>query len=145
VQGGAAIHTSGLTKDFGQGHGVFGLDLEVRDGEIFGFPGANGAVKSTTMRLLLDLIVPTTGAASLLGLDSHRDSLAVRRRAGFLPGDSALHPKLTGTAALDHFADLRGGVEGSADPIVKALAAHEAALVLTAAAVQSFRRRDLWK
>jgi beta-exotoxin I transport system ATP-binding protein len=111
VRGGAAIHTSGLTKDFGQGHGVFGLDLEVREGEIFGFLGPNGAGKSTTMRLLLDLIAPTTGAASLLGLDSHRDSLAVRRRVGFLPGDFALHPKLTGAAVLDHFADLRGGVD----------------------------------
>jgi ABC-2 type transport system ATP-binding protein len=111
VEGAAAIHTNGLTKDFGQGHGLFELDLEVRPGEIFGFLGPNGAGKSTTMRLLLDLIAPTAGSATLLGLDSHRDSLEIRRRVGFLPGDFALHPKLTGAAALDHFAELRGGVD----------------------------------
>jgi ABC-2 type transport system ATP-binding protein len=111
VEGGAAIHTGGLSKDFGQGHGLFDLDLDVREGEIFGFLGPNGAGKSTTMRLLLDLIAPTAGSASLLGLDSHRDSLEIRRRVGFLPGDFALYPRLTGTAVLDHFAELRGGVD----------------------------------
>jgi ABC-2 type transport system ATP-binding protein len=56
----AAIRTEGLTKDFGGGHGVFALDLEVERGEIFGFLGPNGAGKSTTMRMLLDLIRPTS-------------------------------------------------------------------------------------
>ena len=106
------IEVSGLVREFKGGiRAVDGIDLEVRPGEIYGFLGPNGAGKSTTMRLLLDLIAPTAGAASLLGLDSHRDSLAVRRRVGFLPGDFALHPKLTGAAVLDHFADLRGGVD----------------------------------
>ena len=57
----AAIRTRGLTKDYGDGHGLFDLDLEVERGEIFGFLGPNGAGKSTTMRLLLDLIGPTRG------------------------------------------------------------------------------------
>jgi ABC-2 type transport system ATP-binding protein len=106
-----AIRVSGLTKDYGKGHGVFDLDLEVRRGEVFGFLGPNGAGKSTTMRLLLDLIRPTAGAATLLGLDAHTASLEIRRRVGFLPGDFALYPKLTGGAVLDYLADLRGGVE----------------------------------
>jgi beta-exotoxin I transport system ATP-binding protein len=106
----AAIATSGLTKDFGSGRGLFGLDLEVRQGEVFGFLGPNGAGKSTTMRLLLDLIRPTDGSARVLGLDSVADSLAIRRRIGFLPGDLALYPKLTGRAVLDYLARLRGGV-----------------------------------
>jgi ABC-2 type transport system ATP-binding protein len=55
----AAIRTDGLSKDFGAGHGLFDLSLEVRRGEILGFLGPNGAGKSTTMRLLLDLIRPT--------------------------------------------------------------------------------------
>ncbi len=106
-----AIATRGLTKDYGAGRGLFGLDLEVRPGEVFGFLGPNGAGKSTTMRLLLDLIKPTSGSASVLGLDARADSLAIRRRVGFLPGDLALYPKLTGRVVLDHLAELRGGVD----------------------------------
>jgi beta-exotoxin I transport system ATP-binding protein len=111
VEEAPAIRTANLTKDFGGGHGVFELDLEVRRGEVLGFLGPNGAGKSTTMRLLLDLIEPTAGSATLLGLDSHRDSLAIRRRVGFLPGDFELYPRLTGDAVLDYFARLRGGVD----------------------------------
>ena len=106
-----AIRASGLTKDYGKGHGLFDLDLEVRRGEVFGFLGPNGAGKSTTMRLLLDLIRPTAGTATLLGLDCRADSLEIRRRVGFLPGDFALYPKLSGAEMLDHLADLRGGVD----------------------------------
>ena len=109
---GPAIHTSGLSKDYGSGRGLFGLDLEVVRGEIFGFLGPNGAGKTTTMRLLLDQIRPTGGSASMLGLDVHEDSLELRRRVGFLPGDLALYPKLTGDAVLDYLAELRGGVDG---------------------------------
>lgn len=104
------IATSGLTKDYGSGRGLFGLDLEVQQGEIFGFLGPNGAGKSTTMRLLLDLIKPTSGTARILGLDSVRDSLEIRRRVGFLPGDFALYPKLSGRVMLEYLAQLRGGV-----------------------------------
>ena len=106
-----AIRTSGLTKDFGGGNGLFGLDLGVRHGEVLGFLGPNGAGKSTTMRLLLDQIRPTSGSAAVLGLDSRRDSLEIRRRVGFLPGDLALHPQLTGAAMLEFLAELRGGVD----------------------------------
>lgn len=106
-----AIATHGLSKDYGSGRGLFELELEVRRGEVFGFLGPNGAGKSTTMRLLLDLIKPTAGAAEVLGLDTRRDSLAIRRRVGFLPGDLALYPKLTGRLVLDHLAELRGGVD----------------------------------
>ena len=108
---GPAIAASGLTKDYGSGRGLFELDLEVGRGEIFGFLGPNGAGKSTTMRLLLDLIRPTSGSACVLGLDSSADSLEIRRRVGFLPGDLALYPKLTGRAVLDYLAQLRGGVD----------------------------------
>jgi ABC-2 type transport system ATP-binding protein len=86
-------------------------DRTTERGEVFGFLGPNGAGKSTTMRLLLDLIRPTSGSASLLGLDSHADSLAIRRRVGFLAGDFGLYPKLTGAVVLDYLGDLRGGVD----------------------------------
>src|SRR6058998_2876614 len=94
-----AIRTRGLTKDYGAGHGVFDLDLDIARGEVFGFLGPNGSGKSTTMRMLLDLIAPTGGAATLLGLDSHRDSLALRRRVGYLPGDFALYPTSRSSAS----------------------------------------------
>ncbi|WP_027008054.1 ABC transporter ATP-binding protein [Conexibacter woesei] len=109
----AAISTRGLSKDFGEGRGLFGLDLDVARGEVMGFLGPNGAGKSTTMKLLLDQLRPTSGSASVLGLDAHADSLEVRRRVGFLPGDFALYPKLTGAEVLDWFASLRGGVSGT--------------------------------
>ena len=105
------IVTTGLSKDYGSGRGLFGLDLEIAQGEVFGFLGPNGAGKSTTMRLLLDLIRPTAGSARVLGLDSRRDSVEIRRRVGFLPGELALYPKLTGRVVLDHLAQLRGGVD----------------------------------
>jgi ABC-2 type transport system ATP-binding protein len=106
-----AIQAIGLSKDYGAGRGLFDLDLEVEHGEIFGFLGPNGAGKTTTMRLLLDLIRPTAGSASMLGLDVHEHSLELRRRVGFLPGDLAMYPKLTGAEILDHLAELRGGVD----------------------------------
>jgi ABC-2 type transport system ATP-binding protein len=110
MSGGPVIAASGLSKDYGSGRGLFGLDLEVAPGEVFGFLGPNGAGKSTTMRLLLDLIRPTSGSARVLGLDTRKDSVEIRRRIGFLPGDLALYPKLTGRAVLDYLGRLHGGV-----------------------------------
>src|SRR5215469_4164771 len=106
-----AIATRGLSKDFGSGRGLFDLDLEVQRGEVFGFLGLNGAGKSTTMRLLLDLIRPSSGSALVLGLDTVTASVEIRRRVGFLPGDLAMYPKLTGRAMLDYLAQLHGGVD----------------------------------
>ncbi|MGZ4170496.1 MAG: ABC transporter ATP-binding protein, partial [Solirubrobacteraceae bacterium] len=111
MSAGPAIATRGLSKDFGDGRGLFDLDLEVERGEIFGFLGPNGAGKSTTMRLLLDLIRPTAGSATVLGLATRGASLEIRRRVGFLTGDFGLYPRLTGTAVLDYLAELRGGVD----------------------------------
>ena len=111
MSGGPAIAAMGLSKDYGSGRGLFGLELEVGRGEVFGFLGPNGAGKSTTMRLLIDLIKPTAGSARVLGLDTRERSLEIRRRVGFLPGDLALYPKLTGHAVLDFLAKLRGGVD----------------------------------
>jgi ABC-2 type transport system ATP-binding protein len=107
----SVITTHKLSKDYGSGRGLFELDLEVAQGEVFGFLGPNGAGKTTTMRLLLDLIRPTGGGAHVLGLDPAKDSLAIRRRVGFLPGDLAMYRKLTGRAMLDYLSRLRGGVD----------------------------------
>ncbi|MCU1470785.1 MAG: transporter [Glaciihabitans sp.] len=107
----SAIHTSGLTKNYGSVTALADLNLDVQRGEIFGFLGPNGAGKSTTIRTLLDQIRPTAGTATVLGLDSHADSLAIRRRIGYVPGDLALYPNLTGAETIRYFARLRGGVD----------------------------------
>ncbi len=111
---GAAIRTTGLSKHFGSVAALEDLHLEVHPGEVFGFLGPNGAGKSTTIKTLLDQIRPTSGSATLLGYDSHAESLEVRRRVGYLPGDLALYPRLTGHATLQYFARLRGGVDEAA-------------------------------
>ena len=107
----AAILTEKLTKSYGKSRGIVTLDLEVEAGEVFGFLGPNGAGKTTTIRVLLDLIRPTTGRALVLGRDSHRDTLAIQARCGYLPGELRLYPNLTGRETLRYLANLRGGVE----------------------------------
>ena len=106
-----AISTEGLTKHYGDVRAVQDLDLEISRGEVFGFLGPNGSGKTTTMRTILDLIRPTAGRASVLGMDSHRQAVEIRRHVGYVPGELALYPKLTGRQLLDYFAHLRGGVE----------------------------------
>ncbi len=106
-----AVELRGLTKDYGGGHGIFGLDLEIRPGEIFGFLGPNGSGKTTSMRMLVGLSRPTSGDAEVLGLDVVGQSLEIRRRVGFLAGDFGLYRRLTGAAMLDYVARLHGGVD----------------------------------
>jgi ABC-2 type transport system ATP-binding protein len=108
-----AIATQGLTKAYDARHGVFDLNLDVRQGEIFGFLGPNGAGKTTTIRMLLDLIRPTAGRATVLGWDSRRDAVAIHRAIGYLPGEFSLDPRLTGYQALIYLGNLRGGVAPS--------------------------------
>ena len=113
------IRATGLTKLYGRQRGLLDLDLDVLPGEVFGYLGPNGAGKTTTIRLLLDLIRPTRGTASVLGLDSRRDSLAIRRRVGYLPGDLRLYESLSGRELIAYFGALRGGVS---EPRVRELA-----------------------
>ena len=110
MSNGSAILCEALTKDYGPKRALDQLQLEVRAGEIFGYLGSNGAGKTTTIRCLLDLIRPTRGRATVLGLDSHTDSVEVRRRTGYLPGDLRLYPHLTARQLLGYLGRLRGGV-----------------------------------
>jgi ABC-2 type transport system ATP-binding protein len=109
----AAIVTEGLTKHYGNVRALIDLDLSVERGEIFGFLGPNGAGKTTMIRTILDEIRPTSGRASIVGLDSHADSVEIRRHIGYVPGDLAMYPNLTGRDTLTYFANLRGGVDWS--------------------------------
>lgn len=105
------IRTEQLTKSYGEHRGIVDLDLEVADGEIFGFLGPNGAGKTTTMRVLLDLIRPTSGRAEVFGIETTRDPVAIHRRVGYLPGEFDLYDRLTGADTIAYFGRLRGGVD----------------------------------
>ena len=105
---GPVVHAELLTKRYHGDRGVHELTFEVDWGEVFGYLGPNGAGKTTTIRLLLDLIRPTTGRVEVFGLDPRRDAVAIRRRVGYLPGDLRLYERLTGREQLRYFASLRG-------------------------------------
>ncbi len=105
------IHTEGLTKHYGDVRALVDLDLDIYRGEVFGFLGPNGAGKTTMIRTILDEIRPTAGWASILGFDTHRQSVEIRRHIGYVPGDLAMYPNLTGRDTLTYFANLRGGVD----------------------------------
>ena len=107
----AVIQTERLTKSYGEHRGIIELDLEVAEGEIFGFLGPNGAGKTTTMRVLLDLIRPTSGRAEVFGIETTVDPVAIHRRIGYLPGEFDLYDRLTGAQTIAYFANLRGGVD----------------------------------
>jgi ABC-2 type transport system ATP-binding protein len=103
-----AIETEQLTKFYGPHRGVEEVTIAVEEGEVFGFLGPNGAGKTTTIRTLLDLLHPTSGSARIFGLDSRRDSVAIRQRLGNLPGDFGYGKLATGREAVSLLARLRG-------------------------------------
>ena len=103
-----AISVDGLTRWFGARRGVIDVAFEVNVGEVFGFLGPNGAGKSTTIRLLLGLYRPTSGRMRVFGLNPASDSVEIHRRIGYLPGELALYPRLTGQQHLDYAARVRG-------------------------------------
>ena len=108
-----AIQMTKLTKFYCRSRGVIEVDLTVESGQIFGFLGPNGAGKSTTIRLLFDLIRPTSGSAQVLGLDVHRDRLAIDRRASYVPGELSLYSELTGRQLLAYLGNLQGRVDSA--------------------------------
>jgi ABC-2 type transport system ATP-binding protein len=107
----AAIAVSGLVKTFGPTRALDGLDLEVAAGEVHGFLGPNGSGKSTTIRVLLGLLRPDSGAVRLLDGDPWDDAVALHRRLAYVPGDVTLWPQLTGGEAIDLLGRLRGGLD----------------------------------
>jgi len=105
----ASISIDNLSKSYDGGK-TFALDklsLRVQPGEVYGFLGANGAGKSTTIRLLLNFIQPTNGSAQIMGLDSVADTVAAKRHIGYLSGDVALWPKVTGNELFAYLSKLQ--------------------------------------
>ncbi|MCA9940273.1 MAG: ABC transporter ATP-binding protein [Anaerolineales bacterium] len=102
------IETRGLTLYYGAHRGIVDVDLQVRAGEVFGFLGPNGAGKTTTQRILLDIIRPTSGHASIFGLDCQRQGVELRRRVGYLPGELALYTNMQADKFFEMYEYLRG-------------------------------------
>lgn len=109
----SVIRAEGLTKHYGKVEALNDLDLDIPTGEIFGFLGPNGAGKTTAIRTMMDEIRATRGTASILGMDIHVKAVEIKKHIGYVPGDLAMYPNLTGKDTLTYFAKLRGGVDWS--------------------------------
>ncbi|MEA2634816.1 MAG: polyether ionophore transport system ATP-binding protein [Chloroflexota bacterium] len=107
----AMIEVEGLTKNYGSKRGIADVSFKVEEGDVFGFLGPNGAGKTTTIRLLMALLKPNAGSARIAGLDCWKQSVEIKRLIGYMPGEPALDPNLTGGQILEYFAHLRGGVD----------------------------------
>jgi len=101
------IHLENLTRRYGRRRGIESVSLSVPEGALFGFLGPNGAGKTTTIRVLLGFLRPTSGEARIFGLDCWRETKAVKRDLGYLPGDLRLPPWMNGTNALSIFGAVR--------------------------------------
>jgi ABC-2 type transport system ATP-binding protein len=109
----AIIEVENLTKSYGGKRGIEDVSFHVDEGEVFGFLGPNGAGKTTTIRVLMALLHAGSGTARIAGLDCWKQSLEIKRLVGYMPGEPALDPNLTGGQILEYFAHLRGGVDQS--------------------------------
>jgi ABC-2 type transport system ATP-binding protein len=105
------IRTQGLSKHYGATLALDRLDLNVREGEVYGYLGPNGSGKTTTIRLLLGLHRPSGGTAELLGFDAWRDPVTAHRQVAYVAGEPFLWPALTGTETLEFLARVRGGTD----------------------------------
>ena len=101
-----AIQLQGMTKAYGALQALQGVDMTVEQGDLFGFLGPNGAGKTTTIRVLMGLIRPDGGGVRLFGLEAWGDSVALKRRIGFVPDNAAIYGSMTGRQFLDYLGRL---------------------------------------
>src|SRR5215472_19361123 len=92
----AIIQTNQLTKSYGSSRGIIDVTFDIEEGEVFGFLGPNGAGKTTSMRTLMGLLHANSGSAKIGGLDCWKESTAVKKLVGYLPGEFAFDPGLRG-------------------------------------------------
>lgn len=101
------IETHGLTVYYGSHRGIVDVNLSVEKGEVFGFLGPNGAGKTTTQRVLMDIIHPTSGSASIFGLDCQKNGVELRKRVSYLPGELNFYPNMKAVDFLNMLASLQ--------------------------------------
>jgi len=104
----ALLEVNNLTKDYGFGRGVFDVSFHIAEGEVFGFLGPNGAGKTTTIRHIMGFSKPQKGSATVDGMDAWEKADQIQKELGYLPGEIALPPSLTGTQFIRYMGDLRG-------------------------------------
>ncbi|HEY4601843.1 MAG TPA: ABC transporter ATP-binding protein [Cerasibacillus sp.] len=104
----SVIKTTNLTKRFGKFTALDGVNIDLKEGEVYGFIGPNGAGKSTTIRVLLGILKATEGEAKIFGKDAWADAVEIHKRIAYVPGDVNLWPNLTGGEVIDLFVKLRG-------------------------------------
>ncbi len=107
----AIIEVDSLSKHYGSKRGILDISFQVEEGQVFGFLGPNGAGKTTTIRLLMGLLRADAGTARIAGLDVWQQSVEIKRLIGYLPGELALDPRMTGGQILEYFGHLRGGID----------------------------------
>lgn len=116
------IEIRNLTKDYGEGRGVFDIDLSIEKGEVFGFVGTNGAGKTTTIRHLMGFLKAQSGSATIHGLDCWKDAAEIKKTVGYVPGEIAFPDAPTGEDFLKRQADLMGLADFSfAETIIRKL------------------------
>lgn len=104
----AILQIEQVTKKFGNFTALDGINLEVKQGEVYGFIGPNGAGKTTTIRILLGILQATSGSATIFGQDAWMDAVEIHKRIAYVPGDVNLWSNLTGGEVIDLFVKLRG-------------------------------------
>ncbi len=107
----AIIQTNALNKNYGGSRGIVEVTFAIEEGEVFGFLGPNGAGKTTTMRVLMGLLHPSGGSATIGGLDCWKESTAIKKQVGYLPGEFTFDPGLRGAQVIEYLGHLRGGVD----------------------------------
>lgn len=107
----AIICATALTKSYNNVAAVDNLNLEIPQGQAFGFLGPNGAGKTTTIRLLLGLIKPSSGRSEIFGLDCQTNTREIHKRLAYVPGESNLWASLTGHQTLEFLSSLHGSVD----------------------------------
>lgn len=107
----ALIRTDKLTKSYGKSRGIIDITFEIQQGAVFGFLGPNGAGKTTAMRTLMGLLRPTSGNATIGGLDCWKRSTEVKKLVGYLPGEFTFDAGMRGGQIIEYLGHLRGGVD----------------------------------
>ena len=102
------LELSNVTKRFGKVTALRGVDLNVKEGEVFGYIGPNGSGKTTTIRIMLGILKASEGNAKLFGMDAWNDAVKIHKKVAYVPGDVSLWPNLTGGEVIDLFVSLRG-------------------------------------
>jgi ABC-2 type transport system ATP-binding protein len=97
------IDITDLSKFYGKAKGIEHVDLEIKEGEIFGFIGPNGAGKSTTIRILLNLIFPNSGSARIMGMDVIRETKKIKHHVGYVPSDANAYASMHVHEFLSYF------------------------------------------